>query len=117
HPGKMVQSGFTAGPRHAHVFGPGKCYTKKIDSATAIDHDIDTIGAFTLAWNIARAILPTEIIDKTTEAVGEIGLPTISTRNVAAGTGYRLSIGGKDYDFPLHDRAPCEGLFTQDYSA
>jgi hypothetical protein len=36
---------------------------------------------------------------------------------VYSGPGYRLSIGGILYEFPLYDRAPCEGLFTQNYAS
>ncbi|KAJ7816004.1 hypothetical protein B0H13DRAFT_1621333, partial [Mycena leptocephala] len=117
HPGKMVQVGWNAGPRHARIFGLAISYTKKLDKATVVDHDLDTIGTLTLLWSIVKSLLPAETIDGVTAAVGEIGLPKLATHNVSEGTGYRLSVAGKEYCFPLYDRAPCEGLFTQNYSS
>ncbi|KAJ7892447.1 hypothetical protein B0H13DRAFT_1625588, partial [Mycena leptocephala] len=117
HPGKMVQVGWNAGPRHARIFGLVISYTKKLDKATVVDHDLDTIGTLTLLWSIVKSLLPAETIDGVTATVGEIGLPKLATHNVSEGTGYRLSVAGKEYCFPLYDRAPCEGLFTQNYSS
>ncbi|KAF8145312.1 hypothetical protein K438DRAFT_1782054 [Mycena galopus ATCC 62051] len=90
HPGTMVQVGWNTGPRHAPM---------------------------TLTWSLAKSLLPTEMIAEVTAAVGETGLPKMATRNIGEGTGYRMSIGDTDYDFPLYDRAPCEGLLTQNYSS
>ncbi|KAJ6458554.1 hypothetical protein C8R45DRAFT_1110079 [Mycena sanguinolenta] len=93
HDGEMVQVGWNSGPFHARFFGFAVSFERDIDQSTATHHDIDAI------------------------AVGDIGLPKLATRNVAEGTGYRISIGSKEYDFPLHERAPCEGLFTQNYAS
>ncbi|KAF7367838.1 hypothetical protein MSAN_00848300 [Mycena sanguinolenta] len=117
HPGEMVQVGWNAGPRHARVFGLAKSFVKILDHLTAVAHDEDAIAAMTLLWSIAKSLLPIEMINLITDAVGEIGLPKIATRNVPEGTGYRVSLAGKTYEFPLYDRAPCEGIFTQDYSS
>ncbi|KAF8177336.1 hypothetical protein K438DRAFT_1606496, partial [Mycena galopus ATCC 62051] len=117
HPGTMVQVGWNTGPRHARVFGLAKSYTRNLDHETAIDHDRDVIAAMTLTWSLAKSLLPTEMIAEVTAAVGETGLPKMATRNIGEGTGYRMSIGDMDYDFPLYDRAPCEGLLTQNYSS
>jgi hypothetical protein len=81
----MVQVGWNTGPRHAHVFGLVKSYTKTLDSQTAIDHDQDTITAMTLMWGIAKTFLQTETIAAVTDAVDETGLPKLATRNVAKG--------------------------------
>lgn len=129
----MVQVGWNAGPCHARIFGLAISYTKKLDKATVVDHDLDTIGTLTLLWSIVKSLLPAETIDGVTAAVGEIGLPKLATHNVSegvlhalsqslsliqfTGTGYRLSVAGKEYCFPLYDRAPCEGLLTQNYSS
>ncbi|KAJ6450647.1 hypothetical protein C8R45DRAFT_848919, partial [Mycena sanguinolenta] len=115
--GKMTQSGYNAGRRDARVFGPAKGYTVNLDAETMIDHDKDTIGASSIMWNLAIPVVLSEVITAITEAVGEIGLPRIATRNVAEGTGYRLTLAGKHYDFPLQDRAPCEVVLTQNYSS
>ncbi|KAF8145241.1 hypothetical protein K438DRAFT_1630451 [Mycena galopus ATCC 62051] len=117
HPGKMVQVGWNAGPRHARIFGLAKSYTTNIDQEVAIEHDQDVITALTLTWIIAKAFLPMEMISSITDAVGEIGLPRLATRNIAEGTGYRLNLGGKHYEFPLYECAPCEGLLTQNYAS
>ncbi|KAF7366660.1 hypothetical protein MSAN_00923900 [Mycena sanguinolenta] len=117
HPGKMVQSGCNAGQRDARVFGRAKAYTRNLTQETKIHHDKDTIAGMTIFWYASRTAVPTEVITAITEAVGEIGLPTISTRNVAEGTGYTFTVDGKHYNFPLHERAPCEAIFSQNYSA
>ncbi|KAF7367182.1 hypothetical protein MSAN_00978100 [Mycena sanguinolenta] len=65
----MVQVGWNSGPFHAPTH-----------------HDADAIGAMTLTWNIAQAFLPSEVITATVEAVGDIGLPKLATRNVGEGT-------------------------------
>ncbi|KAJ7231677.1 hypothetical protein B0H12DRAFT_1262855 [Mycena haematopus] len=113
----MVQVGWNAGPWHARIFGLAKSFTKNLAPEAATSRDEDAIAAMTLLWSIAKSVIPIETIQLITDAVGETGLPTIATRNVPGGTGYTVSLGGKQYEFPLHDRAPCEGLFTQNYSS
>ncbi|KAF8173211.1 hypothetical protein K438DRAFT_1611016, partial [Mycena galopus ATCC 62051] len=132
--GTMVQIGWNTGPRHARVFGLAKSYTRNLDHHTAIDHDQDVIAAMTLTWSLAKSLLPIEMIAEVTAAVRETGLPKMVTRNISegrqnsvlllhqffiatVGTGYRMSVDDKDYDFPLYDRAPCEGILTQNYSS
>ncbi|KAJ6496132.1 hypothetical protein C8R45DRAFT_926647 [Mycena sanguinolenta] len=83
-----------------------KCYIRLLDRLTGVAHDEDVIAALTLLWSIAKSLLPIELIDSITNAVGDIGLPKITTRNVAEGTGYKISLAGKTYEFPLYDRAP-----------
>ncbi|KAJ7355490.1 hypothetical protein DFH08DRAFT_1052528 [Mycena albidolilacea] len=68
-----------------------------------------------VGWNAGPHHVQT--IAAVTDAVGETGLPKLATRNVAEGLRYRLLIGGILYEFPLYDRAPCEGLFTQNYAS
>ncbi|KAF8124667.1 hypothetical protein K438DRAFT_1610278, partial [Mycena galopus ATCC 62051] len=115
--GTMVQIGWNTGARNARVFGLAKSYTKNLDHQTAVDHDRDAIAAMTLTWSIAKSLLPVEMIAEITAAVGETGLPKMATRNVAEGTGYRITVDGKDYDFPFYDRSPCEGILTQNYAS
>ncbi|KAJ7228015.1 hypothetical protein B0H12DRAFT_1030158, partial [Mycena haematopus] len=115
--GEMVQVGWNSGPFHARAFGLAVSFRKKLDQPTATQHDTDAIGAMTMTWTLADAFLPTEVITDTTEAVGEIGLPRMATRNVSEGPGYRISIGNREFDFPFHERAPCEGLFTKNYAS
>ena len=81
----MVQVGWNAGPRHARFFGLAKSYIRLLDHLTAVEHDEDVIAALTLLWSIAKSLLPIELIDSITNAVGDIGLPKIATRNVPEG--------------------------------
>lgn len=85
HPGKMVQIGWNAGPRHAHVFGLTKSFTKNLDDATKTDHDHDAIAAANIAWAVAKAWLPTDITNTIENCLLESGLPRIATRHVAEG--------------------------------
>ncbi|KAF8143066.1 hypothetical protein K438DRAFT_1634311, partial [Mycena galopus ATCC 62051] len=115
--GTMVQIGWNTGARNARVFGLAKSYTKNLDHQTAMEHDRDAIAAMTLTWSITKSLLPVEMIAEITAAVGETGLPKMATRNGAEGTGYRITVNGKDYDFLFYDRSPCEGILTQNYAS
>ncbi|KAF8218363.1 hypothetical protein K438DRAFT_1925472 [Mycena galopus ATCC 62051] len=117
HPGKMVQVGYNAGPRHAHVFGCAKSYNKNLDETTKINHDHDVIAAVNIVWAASKAWLPTDITDNIETHLCENNLPRIATRNIPAGTGFQLELGGQKYSFPQYERAPPEAYLTKDYSA
>ncbi|KAJ7160826.1 hypothetical protein C8R46DRAFT_1223165 [Mycena filopes] len=117
HPGTLVQVGWNAGPRHARVFGLAKSHTKILDPSVVRDHDEDAIAAMTLTWGICRSLLPPAIIGEIEGFLKAAGLPQIATRDVDPGAGFKFSIGGQEYDFPEFERAPPEGMFSQDYSA
>ncbi|KAJ6516895.1 hypothetical protein C8R47DRAFT_1313230 [Mycena vitilis] len=116
-PGKMIQLGFNAGPRHAHVFGLAKSFTANLDSMTMADHDEGIIAATTLVWGAAKAWLPTDITSSIDDKLSASGMPRIATRNVAEGTGFHLNLAGTEYSFPMVERAPPEAYMTIDYSA
>ncbi|KAJ6613652.1 hypothetical protein B0H10DRAFT_2191846 [Mycena sp. CBHHK59/15] len=85
HLGKMVQVGYNAGPRHAHVFGCPKSYNKNLDEDTKINHDHDVIAAVNIVWAASKAWLPTDITDNIETHLRENDLPRIATRNIPAG--------------------------------
>ncbi|KAJ7213132.1 hypothetical protein GGX14DRAFT_620293 [Mycena pura] len=115
HPGKMVQVGLNAGPRHDRSFGPAKSYTKVLANDTMVAHDEDVIAAMTLTWSMCKTFLPLELIQGIEKQVDEAGLPQIWTRNIGEGTSYRIKLDDQVYEFPLYGRAPSEGVLSQDY--
>ncbi|KAG8957890.1 hypothetical protein FRC03_009707 [Tulasnella sp. 419] len=44
-------------------------------------------------------------------------MPTLASRNVGEGLGYKFRLGNKYYEFPLARRGPPEGYMSQDYVA
>lgn len=135
-PGKMVQVGFNAGPRHARVFGLAKSYTKPLDNTTKTEHDNDIIAATTTVWAAAKTWLPTDITQRIDDELERHSMPRIATRNVnegiqfihnsmlttyslycLSGPGFVLGLNGITYSFPEIERAPPEAYLTVDYSA
>ncbi|KAJ7715587.1 hypothetical protein B0H16DRAFT_1615630 [Mycena metata] len=116
-PGKMVQVGFNAGPRHVRVFGLAKSYTKQLDDTTKVEHDNDIIAAATTVWAAAKTWLPTDITHQIDRELEKHSMPRIATRNVEEGTGFVLDLNGVTYSFPDVQRAPPEAYLTVDYSA
>ncbi|KAJ7866382.1 hypothetical protein B0H14DRAFT_3593873, partial [Mycena olivaceomarginata] len=116
HPGVMTQAGYNAGPRHALIFGLAKSYTKVLDSATMVQHDEDVISAVSLTWSVCRSFLPTNLISKIGGYLENARMPTMATRNVEPGLGYRLTFQGKELVFPNFERGPSEFIMSQDYS-
>ena len=116
------------------MWGLAKSWNRKVDLDTAVMHDEDAIALLTICWSLARAHFPPDAIDYIEKCFNDSGLPHLATRNVAEGqlsdlgssytvtefnlgTGYRLEINGKTYQFPNVTRAPPEGYFSQDYVA
>ncbi|KAJ7737977.1 hypothetical protein B0H16DRAFT_1571330 [Mycena metata] len=116
-PGKVVQVGFNAGPRHARVFGLAKSYTKQLDDTTKVEHDNDIIAVTTTVWAAAKTWLPTDITHRIDRELEKHSMPRIATRNVEEGTGFVLGLNGVTYSFPDVQRAPPEAYLTVDYSA
>ena len=82
----MAQAGLNMGPRHARVFGKAKSFTKtSLSTEQMICHDEDVIGAASLFWAIAQAVLPTEVLSVINEYMDSEKLPSIQTRNVGPG--------------------------------
>ncbi|KAJ7613053.1 hypothetical protein FB45DRAFT_1065170 [Roridomyces roridus] len=117
HDGLMVQAGYNAGPRHAHVFGPAKSFKKNLDQTTMIEHDEDVISAMALTWAMFRSFMPSDLVEIVDGHLADAGLPKFGTRNVESGDGHRLTAKGKEYNFAGSDRGPCEIILSQDYSA
>ncbi|KAJ7848569.1 hypothetical protein B0H13DRAFT_2090054, partial [Mycena leptocephala] len=69
--------------------------TTPVPRDVTVAHDGDVAAAMTLTWGICRSFLPIDL-----------------TR-----TGYRIKLDGREYNFPLVERAPPEGLVTRDYSS
>ncbi|KAJ7810151.1 hypothetical protein B0H14DRAFT_2379297 [Mycena olivaceomarginata] len=105
------------GPRHAREYGLAKSYTKKLDWDTTVAHDGDVAAAMTLTWGICRPFLPIDLTRSIEEDLQASGLPRMATRSTGEGTGYRIRLDGREYNFPLVERAPPEGLVTRDYSS
>ncbi len=59
----MTQVGMNMGPRHACVLGWAKSFTRKLDSKTMVDHDLDVIDALFITWSLVQSIMPSEILD------------------------------------------------------
>lgn len=81
----MVQLGWNAGPRHAHVWGLAKSYTKVLDEEIKAGHDEDAVALLTLCWSIAKATVPIQVMGKIERVLEDSGLPRIATRSVNQG--------------------------------
>ena len=73
------------GPRHAHVLGWAKSYTKKLDVQVMAEHDLDTVGALLIMWSMVQSTMPGEILDAVDSRLAEAGLPRLATQNVNEG--------------------------------
>ena len=54
----MSQAGMNLGARHARVLGWAKSYTTSLDQKTRVGHDLDAIGAASIAWSLFQAAMP-----------------------------------------------------------
>ncbi|KAH7879819.1 hypothetical protein F5051DRAFT_339886, partial [Lentinula edodes] len=117
HVGTMNQVGLNMGPRHARVFGPAVSFTKKLVKEKMVDHDEDIIGAASLIWSIAQAVLPQDVLQVMYDHIAAEELPLLQTRNVAPGSGFTLQIDSTEYFFPYTERAPPEVYINRAYSA
>ncbi|KIJ11062.1 hypothetical protein PAXINDRAFT_16020 [Paxillus involutus ATCC 200175] len=85
HTGEMVQTGLNMGPCHARSLGWAKSYCKDLDEEMQTDHDLEVVGAASMAWSIIRSVVPSEITDHIMEHLKEEGLPSLVTHNIAEG--------------------------------
>ncbi|TRM62016.1 hypothetical protein BD626DRAFT_499509, partial [Schizophyllum amplum] len=115
--GKLVQTGLNLGPRHARVIGWAKSFTRKLSPDDMIAHDEDVIGAASLMWAIMQSILPTEVIGPIEAGMDHDWMPSIATRNVPAGDGYKIAVNGRIYAFPAAKRGPPTTYLSRGYSA
>ncbi|KAJ7729583.1 hypothetical protein B0H16DRAFT_1330373, partial [Mycena metata] len=112
-PGKMVQVGFNAGPRHAQVFGLAKSYTKLLDNITKTEYHSNIIAATTAVWVDAKTWLPTDITHHIDHELKNIPGPESLPVMWAKG----LKLNDVTYSFPQVQRAPPEAYLTVDYCA
>ena len=81
----MTQVGINLWPRHAHVLGWAKSYTKSLHENTHFIHDQDAVAAASISWSFFQAATPQEIISPVYDALSEAGLPRIATHDVKPG--------------------------------
>ncbi|KII89573.1 hypothetical protein PLICRDRAFT_107512, partial [Plicaturopsis crispa FD-325 SS-3] len=117
HAGHMAQIGLNMGQRDARLLGWAKSFTKKLDAPTMILHDEEIIGAVSLIWGLIKAVSLEEVIAQVEEQLEADGFPRIATRNVAEGTGFKVELGGKIYEFPYAERAPPKTYMSVGYVA
>jgi hypothetical protein len=130
----MVQAGLNLGPRHQRVFGYAKSFTKKLSDAQMVSEDNDIIGAASIFWELAQAVLPKDVVGPILECIADENLPSLATRNVKPGDilqparetfwywhiigqGFSLTIDDTVYEFPFGDRAPLEVYLVCGYNA
>jgi hypothetical protein len=81
----MAQVGMNMGPCHARVLGWAKSFTRKLDSETMVDRDLDAIGALSITWSLVQSVMPSEILDHVDSCLEEADLPRLATRNIEEG--------------------------------
>ncbi|KAI0315737.1 hypothetical protein OF83DRAFT_1061567 [Amylostereum chailletii] len=118
HNGQLVQLGWNAGPRHAHIWGLAVSYTaRSLEEHTYKAHDQDAVAALSLAWAFVDKLMPAEIVEPVDRELEALGMPRMATRHVGEGPGWRFVLDSKTYEFPLAERAPPEGYMAQGYTS
>ncbi|KAH9917278.1 uncharacterized protein B0H18DRAFT_41758 [Fomitopsis serialis] len=117
HGGHMAQVGLNRGPWHARVVGWAKSYTRNLDPSIQQCHDEDVIGAVSLVWAMIKAVVPSEAIQEVEASLEQAEMPRIATRNVAEGSGYKITVGQQIYSFPAAERGPPEAYMSRGYIA
>jgi hypothetical protein len=85
HNGTMVQLGWNAGPRHAHIWGLANSYMKNLGEEMKAEHDKDAVALMSLCWNIAKATLLVEVTRHIEELLAEHSLPCIAAHGALEG--------------------------------
>lgn len=91
HTGIMTQMGLNAGPYHARISGLAVSFTAKLTDEEKEMQDGDIIAAAGMMWCLAKAVMPSEIMEHLESVLQEGGLPRMATRNVPAGNQYFIS--------------------------
>ncbi|KAJ3712635.1 hypothetical protein C8R42DRAFT_594361, partial [Lentinula raphanica] len=118
HVGTMNQAGFNMGARDCRVFGCAKSFTsKKLTSEAMANHDDDIIGAVSLFWSMANALLPSDVTQVIHDYMDSEELPSLQTRNVAPESGFTIHIDNQDFFFPYAERSPPEVYINKGYAA
>ena len=89
HPGKMVQFGMNAGPRHKRIFQRAVSVVnrKKYSTEELSRKDLNCMGVFSFTYNKFLTHMPKEVVLQDLKELKEAGLPTPSTDELAAGFG------------------------------
>ena len=82
----MSQIGLNLGPCHACVLGWAKSYTAKLSKDTFVEHDLEAVGAISIAWALFQVCIPQEVMQPMNEQLKEDNLPRLATCNVDPGT-------------------------------
>ncbi|KAG9310474.1 hypothetical protein JVU11DRAFT_9618 [Chiua virens] len=117
HPGKLIQCGWNAGPRHARVFGLVRNIKHTISGEERAQHDQKILGICSLSWNLLTAHLPKEVVDGVSKAIAEADLPNMSMLDDYSDDGYELQLPSGTLSFKTAPRAPAEAYLVQNYSA
>ncbi|KAA1480092.1 hypothetical protein DENSPDRAFT_789943, partial [Dentipellis sp. KUC8613] len=117
HPGKMVQMGLNAGPRHARILGWAKSYTKKLTPQAQEDHDRDVIGATGIVWSLIKSVAPVEIMEYVDQCLEEEDMPRMATRSIPEGDGFCIKADGITYKLSDTERSPPEAYMSRGYIA
>ncbi len=83
----MAQIGLNNGARHARVSGYAVSLTGKLsgNQDLKVMQDEAVIAAAGMTWLMAKAALPSEVIDATDEALIEYDMPQMATQRVNEG--------------------------------
>lgn len=81
----MVQSGYNAGPRNARVFGLAVSYSRKLSDADKRLHDTDVVGLSGIMWSVISALMPSDLVRESEQALSKHALPRFATRYVDKG--------------------------------
>ncbi|KIM50385.1 hypothetical protein SCLCIDRAFT_34337 [Scleroderma citrinum Foug A] len=141
HGGELIQYGWNAGPRHAHVFGLVKNMTcKKLTADEQHKKDGDILGILALTWNLLTSTLPEKVIVPIKAAIKAAGLSPMAYKDDAikeedgAATvatdlplklskddikeyGYYLDLPIGHLNFGTGEQAPSEAYMSQNYTA
>ena len=119
-PGKMIQTGYSAGQRSKPAFNWVRNLERKNELTPEFlaSADYQTSCLFALGWNICRAQMPREVMDGWVGWLENSKLPRMDAGVQMTGKrgDYHVRIG--EYTATFHDAelAPPTGLLNQNYA-
>ena len=115
-PGKLVMLGYSAGARGLKLF---HWYCNLLCSTLTeeqiCDLDYRGSGAFALAWNMGRRVLPKEVIEDINGFITRLGIFRMDANSCMQKT-YFIDIGGERHEFSRGELAPASGAMGLNYS-
>jgi hypothetical protein len=75
----MIQFGYNAGARHAHVFGFVHNIKCQMPSNECVVKDHQILGILGISWAIFKAVLPHPVYDTCASIYVASGMPSMST--------------------------------------